>query len=159
MKEKLFGTKDLGPTSTPCLFFWKLYRTKLNTKQITMQLKQVIQKILKHVMNNMLRIMNINKHKLSNNITKHCKKWGTALHSHHSPDLGGLIVMGGPQNLDGLFHGTAFFKVDGTMGYPQKSGTPRISRHRIPLREPCLKDAWRTALTLKFFCGIMLSFF
>ena len=124
-----------------------------------MQLKQVIQKILKHVMNNMLRIMNINKHKLSNNITKHCKKWGTALHSHHSPDLGGLIVMGGPQNLDGLFHGTAFFKVDGTMGYPQKSGTPRISRHRIPLREPCLKDAWRTALTLKFFLGIMLSFF
>ena len=103
--------------------------------------------------------MNINKHKLSKNITNHCKKWGTALHSHHSPDLGGLIVMGGPQNLDGLFHGTAFFKVDGTMGYPQKSGTPRISRHRIPLREPCLKDAWRTALTLKFFCGIMLSFF
>ena len=73
MKEKLFGTKDLGPTSTPCLFFWKLYRTKLNTKQITMQLKQVIQKILKHVMNKMLRIMNINKHKLSKNITKHCK--------------------------------------------------------------------------------------
>ena len=103
MKEKLFGTKDLGPTSTPCLFFWKLYRTKLNTKQTTIQLKQVIQKILKHVMKKMLRTMNINKHKLSKNITNHCKKWGTALHSHHSPDLGGLIVMGGPKNLDGLW--------------------------------------------------------
>ena len=37
MKEKLFGTKDLGPTSTPCLFFLKTlqnqteYKTNNNT--------------------------------------------------------------------------------------------------------------------------------
>ena len=48
-----------------------------------MQLKQVIQKILKN--NQEEKVMSINKHKLSSNITKHCKHGApTALHSRES---------------------------------------------------------------------------
>ena len=78
-KKKTIWNRGYGSYLHPLLvFFKKLYRTKLNTQQIAMQVKQVIQKILKKSS----RRKSINKHTLSKNITKHCKIGPpTALHS------------------------------------------------------------------------------
>ena len=96
-ERKQFGTEDMGPTSTPSLLFYiSFYRTKVNTKQIAMQRKQVIQKTLKNIKKNKLWVISINKHKMgpprrytllfpgfgrSRYITKHCLI--NAMHSNH----------------------------------------------------------------------------
>jgi hypothetical protein len=46
-RRKLFGTEDMGPTSTLC-FFFKTLQNQIEYKTIAMQLKQIIQKILKN---------------------------------------------------------------------------------------------------------------